>query len=246
MNHNNPVTVESDDSKRRTIILLLSGAIISGICMISVGLYFWMSSNQSSSLSQFFSSSTVTPPPTRVPTSTPVPTEEFSLIAILTEQPMEKAKEPPYFASVQDTQSAFDQGTDHLESYASDYPELPEINQPGDIYTYTVFLFPSPIPLIWSYGWCTTTEEILEENFKHIQLDLIADDIPVPKTNIAVIDDVSNEGYPCRNFAVLINKWPTGLHRLQTRVTFTQDIDDGWDLYPAGTHTFEYLVPIYE
>lgn len=151
---------------------------------------------------------------------------------------------PLEFAHADEAKKAIDSGSEYLESYAVEYPELPEINQPGDVYIYNLLLLP-PVPLIWSYGWCTTTGEILEENFTHIQLEFIADDVVVSEANIAVFDDERMDGPPCRNYVVLINGWSEGDHTLQTRVTFTQDIDDGWNLYPAGTHTYEYFVTIF-
>ena len=228
--------VASDDSKRRTIIFLLSGAIISGICLILAGGYFWLGLNQNPIFEKSSSTPTYTPATSNSPTPKEVPTQNIPTL-----QP---PNAPLEFANADKAKKAFDSDIDYLESYAVEQPEFPDINQPGDVYIYNLFLL-QPVPLFWSYGWCTSTREILDENFNHIQLEFIADDVTVPEANIAVFDDMTEDGFPCRGYAVLIEGWSEGDHTLQIRVTFTQDINDGWNLYPAGTHTFEYSVPVY-
>ncbi|HEY5731230.1 MAG TPA: hypothetical protein VIS72_14345 [Anaerolineales bacterium] len=236
MNDKDNITIESDESKRRTIIFLLSGAIVLGICMIVAGGYFWLGLGQNISFEKSLSTPTYTPAPVNSPTPAGVPNEVIATLL--------PPGAPLEFAHADEAKKALDSGIEFLESYAVEFPNIPEINQPGDVYTFNLFLYP-PVPLIWSYGWCTTTAEILEENFNHIQLEFIADDVMVSEANIAIFDDVRTDGSPCRNYSVLIEGWSEGDHTLQTRVTFTQDIDDGWDLYPAGTHTYEYFVPVF-
>ena len=232
MNDIQPSNEKAEDSNRRTIILLLSGAIISGICLILAGLYFWVGSNQNANTEKAISTSTYVPATVNSPALEEVPTQDIPTLL--------PPDTPLNFAHTDEVQKALDSDIDYLESYAVEFPELPDINQPGDVYIYNLFLL-QPVPLIWSYGWCTTTGEILEENFNHIQLEFIADDVMVPEANIIIFD----EDTPCRYYAVLIVGWSEGDHTLQTRITFTQDINDGWNLYPAGTHTFEYFIPIF-
>ena len=120
---------------------------------------------------------------------------------------------------------------------------MPDINQPGDIYIFEIQLTKSE-PLVWSYGWCTTTQEILEENFAHIQLEFTLNETMVPLGNFTIVESQREDGSPCREYAALVNEWTEGQHQLESRITFTQDIDDGWNVYPAGTHTFKYIVTI--
>lgn len=51
-----------------------------------------------------------------------------------------------------------------------------------------------------------------------------------------------SDGAPCREYVALVDNWPIGQHIIESRITFTQDINDGWDIYPAGTHIFKYFV----
>jgi hypothetical protein len=98
------------------------------------------------------------------------------------------------------------------------------------------------VPLVWLYGWCTTTQAILEENFRSIQLEFTLNERVVPLGNFAIVDVTREDGSPCRDYVALVENWPVGEHHLESRVNFTQPINDGWDLYPAGTHTYQYIV----
>jgi hypothetical protein len=141
----------------------------------------------------------------------------------------------------EDARSAYDSGGAYLEAFAWTFPDMPEVNQPGDLYLFDVQLFESN-PLLWSYGWCTTTQAILEENFRYIELEFTLNENTVPLGNFAVVEYMREDGSPCREYLALVDEWTPGQHQLETRVTFTQAIHDGWNLYPAGAHVFKYLV----
>jgi len=244
---NNNVPIESGNPNKQTLIVLMSGVIIVGICaLLGLG-YLWFQTDQQSFMARLFPTTTPVREIVSVPTSTPAELEAPTLagpeIPEPTLQPLEKADTPPSFASADDAKTEVENGGDYLESYAVDFPDVPDINQPGDIYTYNVWL-PASTPLIWSYGWCTTTGEILEDNFKYIQIEFVADDITVAEQNIAIIDNSRDDGSTCRDYIVLVDQWTPGQHQLQTRILFTQDINDGWDLYSAGIHTYEYMVSV--
>lgn len=152
-----------------------------------------------------------------------------------------KPASPPSLGSAEEASEAIDIGVFYLKEFSSEIPDLPDINQPGDVYIYDVQLFDS-MPLVWAYGWCTTTQEILEENFAHIQLEFMVNGTPVPSDNFAVMDYQRTDGSPCREYAVLVKEWAPGQHQLESHVTFKQAIHDGWDLYPGGTHIYKYIV----
>jgi hypothetical protein len=240
--NNNNVPIESGDATRRNLIIVMSGVVILGVCALSVLGYMWFRPGQDSAFSTIFPTATPTRRPASLPTST---IETVPAFATPIQEPLAKAEEPPSFAAAEEAGAMLQTGGDYLESYAVSFPDIPDINQPGDIYTYNIELNDS-IPLIWEYGWCTTTTEILEENFQHIQVIFTADATAVPDGNIAIIDSQREDGSPCRDYVVLVNKWTPGQHQLQTQVIFTEDIDDGWNLYPAGIHTYEYIVSVYQ
>jgi len=153
----------------------------------------------------------------------------------------------PQIGSVQEAQTALDHNLPYLYEFQTTMPNPPETTQLGELSTYKASLTQDQRAL-WYYNWCTTTSTILNENFGHIQINFMIDDTVIPLNQVAVIDYESNplnksDGV-CRQYFTVINYWPIGQHRLEIRVTFTQDLDDGWDVYPAGTHIYEYIVTV--
>jgi hypothetical protein len=120
-------------------------------------------------------------------------------------------------------------------------PHTEDVEQPGDVFFYDVRLDQS-IPLIWSYGWCTLTTKLLDENFAQMKIEFTLNGRPVMKEYITSYDHQPSDERYCRTYAALVSKWPSGLHKLDVNVTFLQDTDDGWNVYPAGTHTYTYFV----
>ena len=226
-------------SNRQVMIFAMAGIVLTGVCALLFLAYQWIQSGDSSLIAQYFPS----PTPTRVPTSTAVPTRTPVPDLTATQAAWVKPAQSPTMASASDAQSAYDAGGSYLEAYAWTFPDTPDVNQPGDVYTYEVQLTES-VPLLWSYGWCTTTEAILEDNYRYIQLEFVLNETVIPLSNFIAVDYARDDGSPCREYVGLVETWTTGQHQLETRITFTQDIHDGWDLYSAGTHVFKYLVTV--
>jgi len=136
-----------------------------------------------------------------------------------------------------------DKNIKDLKSYASYLPNLPEINTPGDVYFYGVRL-DSSRPALWNYLWCTSTTKILDQNFDQMKVDFFVNEKPVSPFAILARDSQKSRIYFCRTHYALITSWPPGIHKLEIKVTFVHPTDDGWNRYPAGTHTFQYLVTV--
>jgi len=150
----------------------------------------------------------------------------------------------PQVGTSEQAKEAFNKDTTYLSRLATVRPNFSEITQPGDIYTYKIYMDESRETL-WSYSWCTTTQKILDENFDHIQTQFVIGETIVPTDRLVSHDYTrSNDNGACREYYTLITDWPRGQHHLEIRVTFTQDLDDGWDVYPAGTHIYEYIVTV--
>ena len=232
-------SIEESDNKRRTMIIVMAGVVILGICVLSVLAFLWFKPGQFSSIADLFATAT----PTLRPTRTPSPNQTSLPNLTATQQAWVKPAELPHLASAEEAKTRYEANKVYLESFASVVPEIPEVSKPGDLY---IFEIPLPgtaqFPVIWSYGWCASLQEIMEDNFKHIQLDFIMDESPVSIENFALIETPYDDGSYCREYAALINAWPVGQHQLETHVTFTEDVHDGWNLYPAGTHIYKYFV----
>lgn len=217
----------------------MSGVVVVGLC----GLVFIVSQLfrpvSSSLIAEYFPSPTPTAISTETPASTRTPVPNLTA----TQQAWVRPAQSPSLGSVEEARAAADAGTNTLESFAYIYPDTPEINQPGDVYVYEIQLTEST-PLVWLYGWCTTTQTVLEENFSQIRLEFTINGSPASPGSFAVSEYERSDGGKCREHTALIVDWPAGTHQLETRITFTQALNDGWDLYPAGTHTYKYVVVV--
>jgi hypothetical protein len=150
----------------------------------------------------------------------------------------------PKIGSLEEAEQALADNINFLDELSSDRPDYSDITQPGDIYSYRIDLDESE-PAIWSYAWCTTTQDILDDNFDNIQLDFVAGETFFSSDQIATQDyERGNSDGVCREYYTVITNFPRGRHHLEIRVTFTQDLDDGWEVYPAGTHYYEYIVTV--
>jgi len=75
-------------------------------------------------------------------------------------------------------------------------------------------------------------------------VEFLMNGVGVSADHIAINESQRSDGGYCRSLTALVTSWPRGEHQLEIRVTFTQPTDDGWNLYPAGTHTFKYFVNV--
>ena len=235
----NLTPLEEADAKKRTLILAMSGVIVVSLCVLFTLAFLWFQPDQNGLLAKYFPS----PTPTRRPANTPVPTRTLVPDLTATQSAWTKPNQSPTLGTAEEAQNAFEAGMLYLESFAVEVPDTPEINQPGDIYIYRIQL-EQPEPLVWTYGWCTTTSAILEENFTHMQVEFIINEAPAAPDHFFIQDEIGDDGSACREYTTTLNNWPSGQHQLEVRVTFTSPTDDGWNIYPTGTHTFKYMVNV--
>jgi hypothetical protein len=154
--------------------------------------------------------------------------------------PAELEKSQPRIGSILESQTALAAGVPWLQELAEE--EYDETSQAGETYTYTISLDESQ-DLLWVYGWCATTKELLKENWEQITVDSTINRQEVPLSRFAVLD-VGSEGEECRLYYALVTDWPEGKHTLINEVTFDQEIFDGTDTFEAGTHYYQYEVTV--
>jgi len=92
-----------------------------------------------------------------------------------------------------------------------------------------------PEPLLFSSGWCATSQEILEENYKVIETRLVVSGFEIDPAYYATRDfngtgDPANPTF-CRSSYVLIDSWPSGMTYLEVRHKILEPLSDGWDDY---------------
>ncbi len=110
----------------------------------------------------------------------------------------------------------------------------------GNRYSYTVYLT-GATRVLWTYGWCTTTEQILDQNFQNITFEFTLNGRLIPASSVTAYQWLPSDRV-CRLYGFELTDWPFGEHNLEIAVTFETVINDGWSDYPQGTFTNEYTV----
>lgn len=131
-----------------------------------------------------------------------------------------------------------------LEMFAEERYTEENVTKPGTL-TLTVKL-PNDQPVYFSYGWCTTTEEILRQNFEHINVKLSINDDELASDVVHPITYTRPDGLPCLDHGVLATEWPAGQYQVETAATFDEKINDGLADYEAGDYVFQYNVTVEE
>jgi hypothetical protein len=111
--------------------------------------------------------------------------------------------------------------------------------------TYTVNLTDDK-PAYFNYGWCTTTEEILKQNFEHIQINMLFNGKQLGEDVVHGISSTRQDGFVCLEFGVLMSDWAPGEYELEAIATFDEDINDGAADFEAGDYKFVYNVKVAE
>lgn len=119
-----------------------------------------------------------------------------------------------------------------------------EMAKPGT-FKYTVEI-KNDKPTYFNYGWCTTTEEILQQNYQHIRVELFYNGKKLPDDVVHTLTYTTPDGMTCGDFGVMFLKLPTGTHRIEAVATFDEKINDGLSDYDAGEYFYEYDVTVKE
>jgi len=108
--------------------------------------------------------------------------------------------------------------------------------------TYTIQITDDQ-PTYFNYGWCTTTEEILEQNFEHIKIGLYFNGEPLGSDVVHPITYELND-MVCLDFVALLSDWPNGEYQLTAVATFDEKINDGVADFEAGEYIYQYNVTV--
>jgi len=157
-----------------------------------------------------------------------------------TPTPAEEQASQPRIGSGLESEAAMAAGAPWLEELAEESYDV--TSQAGETYLYTVAL-ESSRDVLWVYGWCTTSQEILEQNWEHIALVFTLNGEDVSLSQFA-IQGTDIEGQVCELYFALVTDWPRAEHELLTEVTFDTELNDGQDTFPEGTHYYKYVVTV--
>ena len=130
----------------------------------------------------------------------------------------------------------------YIEFYATYIPEKTiGIPNPGDT-EYLVVVLDSSQPLLWGFGWCASSPELLKEYLTLIEFTPFINEESIPQESIAVHDYQNFQNEFCRSFVIMITNWPVGLHQLHKQTTLLQPITKGGKSLPAGIYHSVYFV----
>ena len=99
-------------------------------------------------------------------------------------------------------------------------------------------------PTYFNYGWCTTTKEILQQNFEHIRVKLYFNDKELGNDVVHPVSLTRSDGMVCVDFGVMMSEWPNGTYTLEAVSTFDEKINDGLADYEAGDYVSLYNVTV--
>ena len=99
-------------------------------------------------------------------------------------------------------------------------------------------------PAIIYMGWCTIDQATLSDNYMHLTWTAEVDGRKIPSGSFTMNEYIDSEGRACRDYAGVIMTWTAGPHRIVTTMHLDQDINDGWDTYPAGDYVDIYQITV--
>lgn len=132
----------------------------------------------------------------------------------------------------------------YLSQLAEEKYTAEDYAKPGTL-TFTVNVDPAEKkPTYFNYGWCTTTQEILQQNFQHIRVGLFFNGEQLGTDVVHPITFTRQDNFVCLEFGVLMSNWAPGEYRLRAISTFDEKINDGAADFEAGDYIFEYNVTV--
>lgn len=120
-------------------------------------------------------------------------------------------------------------------------PAWQALTAPGMNNLNITFAYDQPVALYT--GWCASTQQILDENFRHITYLLQIDFESIPVEELAWLDEAGNGGV-CRSYSGFVPAWPPGAHTVVMTMRLGQAINDGWSDYPAGDYVDRFNISV--
>jgi len=133
-------------------------------------------------------------------------------------------------------------GSVSLQSLAPEQYTEADFAKPGTLrFTATVT---NEKPVFFSYGWCTTDQATLVQNFEHIRVRLSINGKELGNSSLHSLSFTTSDGKVCNDFGALLSEWVPGTYQLKSVVTFDQKINDGFADYDPGDYVMEYTVTV--
>lgn len=103
---------------------------------------------------------------------------------------------------------------------------------------------PAGKPLVINMGWCTSTQEILDQNWALMSYTLQVDDVKVNIDRDTAFMGYTNSVGFCYAYRTYIDGLKPGSHNITYSFSMSQPLNDGYDDYQAGTYTVENIITI--
>lgn len=110
-------------------------------------------------------------------------------------------------------------------------------------YSYSCVV-PAGKPLVINMGWCTSTQEILDQNWALMSYTLQVDDVKVDIDRDTAFMGYTNSVGTCYAYRTYIEGLKPGIHTITYSFSMSQPLNDGYDDYQAGTYTVENIITI--
>jgi C-terminal processing protease CtpA/Prc len=146
---------------------------------------------------------------------------------------------PPAMSASFDLIGELTAGTSLMQDLVREEYSEEETTSPGTL-LYTVVLSESQ-NLIAGYFWCTTTQEILDDNWERMEFAFELNGQPIDPEDMQ-FDLVSSANGPCYVLSVLLSDWAYGEHSFVVDVNYTSALNDGFGDYAAGDYVSEFTI----
>ncbi len=104
---------------------------------------------------------------------------------------------------------------------------------------------PANQPVVILLGWCTSTTQVLDQNYQQIKWSLTVDGQPVDVSKLFLLNQqVSNPTQVCKSYSGIIRQWTGTTHKIVTTMTVAQKINDGFSDYAPGDYTDVFTVNV--
>jgi hypothetical protein len=179
---------------------------------------------------------------------TPVLTPTFASMVLATETPGQ-TPQPELGFTLLDPQSVLEMAPDlkGLSELAAESYSTASWNKINALLTFTINS-QADVPIVWRWGWCATTDEILQQNMTRIDVIFNADGYVIPQDQLArdtyESTDTELKGWKCQDYLTILRDWKPGTYELKETISFSEPIHDGKDAFEAGSMFREYTVHI--
>lgn len=252
---NTGIVKNHEKKSKKTIYFLVGGVILLGLCLVfllvggSVMIFgeelsALLSPNNEPSITQVLAemeSATTAPEVSQTPL---IPTQEPSIALSATDiLPIDENVTAlwPLFGDSNEVRAEIEKAAE--ERVANIYDKTELISETDLVSEYKGSLSITEDILI-SRGWCTTTQEILDENMQKISYELEINSRIVYESFSYGAYYENSEGNPCYFVTYLTLEWPPGHYDIDFRMIIHENLNDGWEDFTPATHRYRFDVTV--